>query len=230
MPGAEPRPAMELVRHPAPGGGAARTLLVMLPGVGFAAADFAAHGFVAAAQAAASLDIVAARPDLDLYLDQTIAAEIERTIVAPARAAGAARIWFLGISLGGMGALLHARAYPGGADGLILLSPFLGTPGLIAEAAAAGGLAAWQPGAIAANDGERQALAWLKHLVAAPLPRPELYLGYGRTDRFSRGHALLAEVLSPERVVLGEGGHDWETWGLLWRRILALRPFAPGGG
>jgi pimeloyl-ACP methyl ester carboxylesterase len=229
MPGAEARPAMELMRHPAPGTGAAGTLLVMLPGVGFEAADFAAHGLVAAAQETASLDIVAARPDLDLYLDQTIAAEIERTIVAPARSEGVARIWFLGISLGGMGALLHARAYPGGADGLILLSPFLGTPGLIAEAAAAGGLAAWQPGAVAANDGERQALAWLKHHVAAPSPRPEIYLGYGRTDRFARGHALLAERLPPARIVLGEGGHDWETWALLWRRILALRPFAEGG-
>jgi pimeloyl-ACP methyl ester carboxylesterase len=129
--------------------------------------------------------------------------------------------------LGGIGALLHARAYPGGVAGIVLLSPFLGTPGLIAEVAEAGGLGAWQPGEVAANDVERQVLAWLATLRRPPL---QLYLGYGRDDRFARGQALLAEHLPSDRVVLADGGHDWPTWRGLWRRILALNPFATGLG
>ena len=220
---------MELIRHPVPSGAPAEALLVMLPGVGIKAEDFAEHGFVRAAQESEAVEIVAARPDLDLYLDGTIAAELERAIIAPARAAGLARIWFLGISLGGMGALLHARACPSGAEGILLLSPFLGTPGLVAEVVGAGGLGAWQPGNVAANDHERQMLAWLKAHVAAPPRPPSLYLGYGRDDRFARGHAMLGDRLPAARVVLSEGGHDWETWLALWQRLLALRPFAAGG-
>jgi pimeloyl-ACP methyl ester carboxylesterase len=218
--------AMELIRHHPPCRPGERPLLVMLPGVGMAAADFAQQGFVRAVEEAGdAADVVATRPELDLYLDGGIAEALERSVVAPARAAGYRRLWLLGISLGGMGALLHARAYSA-AEGVILLSPFLGTPGLVAEVTAAGGLGAWRPGEVAANDSERQLLAWLKGHLASRAPRPALYLGYGLSDRFARGHAMLGERLPTERVVRGEGGHDWPTWCALWREILALRPFA----
>ena len=215
--------AMELLRYEAPGRNADRVLMVMLPGVGIEAADFAAQGFVGAAEElAAPLDIVAARPELDLYLDGTVAEEIHRAILAPL--APRRRVWFLGISLGGMGALLHARAYPESVEGIILLSPFLGSPGIIAEVDGAGGLGVWQPGDVAANDSERQLLAWLTAYLAAPPLRPLLYLGYGKRDRFVRGHALLGDRLPAGRVAVSEGGHDWPTWIELWRGILALDP------
>lgn len=218
---------MELIRHHAARRSGERPLLVMLPGVGMEAADFARQGFVRAVEEAGdAADVVATRPELDLYLDGSIAEALERLVVAPAREAGYRRLWFLGISLGGMGALLHARAYPAAVEGVILLSPFLGTPGLVAEVTAASGLAAWRPGEVAANDSERQLLAWLKQHLASRAPRPTLYLGYGLSDRFARGHAMLGDGLPAERVIRSEGGHDWPTWCALWREILALRPFA----
>jgi pimeloyl-ACP methyl ester carboxylesterase len=218
---------MELIRHHAPRRPGERPLLVMLPGVGMEAGDFARQGFVrAVAEAGDAADVVATRPETDLYLDGSIAEALERSVVAPAREAGYRRLWFLGISLGGMGALLHARAHPAAAEGIILLSPFLGTPGLVAEVTAASGLAAWHPGEVAAHDSERQLLAWLKGHLASRAPRPALYLGYGLSDRFARGHAMLADGLPAERVVRSEGGHDWPTWCALWREILAFRPFA----
>src|SRR5579863_7578981 len=120
---------VDLMRHQAPGQDHDRVLLVMLPGVGIDAKDFAEHGFVRDVQESRTpVDAVAVRPELDLYLDGTVAEAIEKAIVAPARNSGRARIWHLGISLGGMGALLHARAYPETVEGVILLAPFLGTP------------------------------------------------------------------------------------------------------
>jgi pimeloyl-ACP methyl ester carboxylesterase len=221
---------VELIRHQALDRDHDGILLVMLPGAGIEAKDFAEHGFVRDVQERGGpVDVVAARPELDLYLDGTIAEAIERRAVAPARSSGRARIWHLGISLGGMGALLHARAYPGSVEGVVLLAPFLGTPGILAEVASAGGLEAWRPGAVAANDSERQLLVWLKDHLAAPPPQPVLYLGYGRGDRFAKGHAMLGERLPPERVVVTEGGHDWPTWRDLWRQILERRPFTRGG-
>lgn len=218
---------MDLLHHPWPGADRDPVLLVMLPGFGIEAGEFAAHGFHRLAQASGDpVDIIAAGPDLDAYLDGGVAAEIEREIVAPERARGRTRIWLLGLSLGGMGALLHARAHPAGVEGIILIAPFLGTPGLIAEVEAAGGLRAWQAGAITAADTERHMLAWLKRHISAPEPRPALYLGYALGDRFARGHAVLGARLPPGRVVREEGGHDWPTWTRVWQRLLDLRPFA----
>lgn len=222
---------LRMVRHKAPRHAPDRILLIMLPGVGIEPEDFAARGFVQAVHARGlPVDIIAARPDLGLYLDETIAADIDRGIVAPARAEGYRRIWFLGVSLGGMGALLYARAHRASVEGIILLAPFLGTPGMIAEVVRAGGLASWQPGEIAANDGERAVLGWLKAYGCALPARPKLYLGYARGDRFVEGHAMLAGHLPAGQVLVSEGGHDWESWGHLWRQLLDRNPFATPAG
>jgi len=221
---------VDTVLHPAQGEESERARLIMLPGAGMVPQDFAERGFVQAIhERKLPLGVVAAGPDLGLYLDNTVALHIHREIIAPLRRDAPARLWLLGISPGGMGALLYAGAYPEEVDGIVLLAPFLGTPGMIEEVAQAGGLAAWQPGAVATNDGERQLLAWLKRYAAVRPPRPKVYLGYGRDDRFSRGHAMLAAHLPEEQVHVGTGGHDWETWIELWREILKRRPFDEAG-
>ena len=222
---------MEAIHYDAPAAEEGeRILLIMLPGAGIEPKDFAAHGFVHAVHGRRlPVDVVAAGPSLDLYLDGTVAERLQRDIVSPALARRPARLWFLGISLGGMGALLYACARAASVEGIILLAPFLGTPGLIAEVARAGGIASWQPGDVAANDSERKLLAWLKAYRAGAPGQPRLYLGYGRDDRFARGHALLAEHLPPRFVEIAEGGHDWPTWTTLWQQILDRNPFADGG-
>ena len=216
-------PAIDCIRHPAPGGGEARILLVMLPGYGMARDDFARHGFIAALHERGwPVEVVTAQPDVDLYLDGSIAERLDADIVRPARRA-ASRLWLLGVSLGAMGALLYAQRHIGGVAGTILLAPFLGTAGLIAEVAAAGGLARWDPGAVRPVDIERQLLAWLK---TKPPGTPELHVGYGRGDRFAGAAALLADALPAGRAVVTDGGHDWPTWSRLWRETLDRNPFA----
>jgi pimeloyl-ACP methyl ester carboxylesterase len=220
------RPLTPLL-YPSPNPAAERILLVMLPGAGSAAEDFAAHGMVAAAQAGAmAVDAVALRPDIDLYLDGTIAPALHEAVLTPYLAKGARRIWLLGISLGGMGALLYARAYPGIVEGLVLVAPFLGTHGTMAEVAAAGSVSAWSAAASGATEPERQMLSWLQvHLGAAGARPPRLFLGHGRTDRFAIGHRLLAAELPPGQVALVDGGHDWPAWTAAWGEIMRRRPF-----
>jgi pimeloyl-ACP methyl ester carboxylesterase len=198
----------------------------MLPGVGIDAGDFAEHGFVSAAhERGLAADIVAVRPDLDHYLDNSVAAVLHAGVIEPALARGYTRVWLLGISLGGMGALLYASAYAPRVEGLVLLAPFLGTQGTVAEIGEAGGLGSWSSKGSAATAGECQILVWLQDFLVRSPERPALYLGYGRSDRFSRGHRLLAERMSTERVVIAEGGHDWPTWATIWQRVLESRPF-----
>ena len=219
------------LHYRAPSADPDRVLLIMLPGAGIAAAAFAAHGMVAAAQTRAlAVDVVAVRPDLGLYLEGEIAPALHRCVVEPALAQGYTRLWLLGVSLGGMGALLYASAYTAEVEGLVLLAPFLGTRGTVAEIAKAGGLASWSPAGSAATAAEQRMLVWLQAFLARRPAAPALYLGYGQQDRFAPGHRLLAERLPRDRVVTAEGGHDWDCWLTLWRRIIAAAPFTTAAG
>lgn len=216
------------VYHSAPSGEPGRVLLVMLPGMGMEADEFAAHGFVSAVHdRRLPIDIIAARPELDLYLEGKIAKALHDAVIAPGMARGYRRLWLLGISVGGMGALLYTAARLASVDGLVLLAPFLGTPGTLAEVSAAGGITAWSPQNSRATVIERKMLLWTQDFLTNLPDRPALYLGYGRRDRFALGHGLLAQHLPPQRVVVGEGGRDWETWTSLWPQILEQHPFAP---
>ena len=218
------------LRHNAPSGGGDRVLLVMLPGVGTDAREFADRGMVAAVhERGLPIDVIAARPDLDLYLDGDIDGVLHSSLIVPALAQGYKRLWFLGISLGGMGALLYTSAHARHVEGLVLLAPFLGTQGTVAELAGAGGLAS-QSVLESATASEQRMLDWLRDFLVHRPACPTLYLGYGRGDRFARGHRLLAERLPKERVVTADGGHDWDTWLLLWQRVLDAAPFTTKGG
>ena len=216
--------------YPAPGPASDRLLLVMLPGVGFEADEFEARGFVAAVHRRGwPVDIIAGRPELDLYLEGNIASALHDHIVSPAMSRGYARLWFLGISLGGMGALLYAAAQLAPVEGMVLLA-LLGTPGTIADISSAGGISAWDPQHSRATVGKRRMLRWLQDVLAQPPAPPVLYLGYGRGDRFAAGHRLLAAVLPQERVAAIDGDHNWESWSDLWRQILERNPFRLGTG
>lgn len=217
------------LRHNAPDGNGDRVLLVMLPGVGIEASEFADRGMVAAVhERGLPVDVIAARPVLDLYLDGTIDDVLHRRVIAPALAQGYKRLWLLGISLGGMGALLYASAHTAHVEGVVLLAPFLGTQGTVAELAGAGGLAS-RSVLQSATAPEQRMLDWLRDFFARRPASPALYLGYGRRDRFAQGHRLLAEQLPTERIVTTDGGHDWDTWLALWQRALDVIPFATKG-
>jgi hypothetical protein len=57
-----------------------------------------------------------------------------------------------------------------------------------------------------------------------PKNLPQLYLGFGLSDRFVTNHRLLAEALPAGRVFTTEGGHDWPQWRQLWRNMLDVLP------
>lgn len=219
-------PRIPMVFHPALVPSTEPVLLVLLPGFDMNAEDFARHGFLDMARRhAPEADIIVAKPDLDLYLEGTVGADIASLL----RSAGRSRrrVWLAAISLGCFGAL-SAVEHSVAIEGIILLAPFLGTAGLIAELGRAGGLALWDPGEVAEDDHERQLLARLRSGVCRPEDWPVLYLGYGRSDRFAAASRLLAAILPPSRIFEIEGAHDWPSWERLWERILAAHPFARG--
>lgn len=221
---------MEAIHDLAPGRSADRVLLVMLPGVKDRPQDLVEQGFVRALRdRALPVDAVVVDAHMDHYLERDVVERLASDIIAPARARGYARIWLTGISLGGMGALAYVREFPAHVDGVILLAPFLGTRGLIAEVARAGGLQHWQPGTIAPEDDERRLVAWLKECRVGHPNLPRIYLGYGTDDRYAPASKMLAQRLPARQVVTVQGGHDWPTWSKLWERLLDSGVLSSGG-
>ena len=188
----------------------APTLLVMLPGADMHAEEFQANGFL---DGEGPVDRIAVETGMECYLDEVSVALLHDQVIAPAHVRGTVNIWLVGISLGGMGALLYAQTHPDRIAGTILLAPFIGSRGLIAEVERAGGLRHWQPANL--STAERRLLAWL----GAGQGLPDMHLGYGTDDRFAAAHRLLADLLPAERVVTAPGGHDWPTWCRLWQTL-----------
>ena len=213
--------SMDAIYDLAPQPGTDRIMLVMLPGAKARPRDLVQYGFVRALrERSLPIDVVAVDAHLGYYLERSLSAHLTHDIVAPTGTKNYQRIWLMGVSLGGMGALIYAREHPADIEGVILLAPFLAARGTIAEVARAGGLTHWQPGAINPDDDERQVLAWIKaHRPAAPV-LPKIYLGYGTDDRFAAASELLAERLPAAQVVTMPGGHDWATWIYLWQHML----------
>ena len=194
--------------------------MVWLPGAYQTAQDFLAAGFAEAVRRRqAVLDLVFVDMEFASLGDRAALKLLRADIVQPARAAGVA-IWLGGISLGGLIALDYAASFPGEIDGLCLLAPYLGNRILITEIARAPGLKAWQPGELAETCEERRIWRYIKSRGTDSRP---LYLGFGRQDRFSAAHELLAATLPADSVDVIDGGHEWPTWVRLWENFLDSR-------
>jgi pimeloyl-ACP methyl ester carboxylesterase len=194
----------------------APTQIIWLPGAYHSAQDFLDEGFArAAAQRRVPLDLLFVDLEMQHLDDRDAFQRLRSEIVLPARDSGAA-VWLAGISLGGLVALDYASSHSGELDGICLLAPYLGNRVLINEIAATSGLAGWEPGELAESDAERRIWRYIKTRVDS---RP-LFLGYGRDDRFSAAHDMLAAALPADWVEVVAGGHKWGTWLNLWENFL----------
>jgi alpha-beta hydrolase superfamily lysophospholipase len=210
---------MRALFEPARPGEVAATRIALLPAAYTAPEDFVREGFVERLRARGlGIDLVLASLEFGHVTDRSVLDAVERELVAPARAAGAA-LWLGGISLGGYVALACAERLRGELAGLCLFAPYLGSYIVTSEVERAG-LSGWQPGTLGEEDDERRIWRFIQSLRAGSLP---VHLGLGRDDRFGERHRLLAEALRPEDVDVVPGGHDWPTWRQLWENFLDAR-------
>ena len=205
-----------------------RVLLLMLPGAKNTPQQLVENGFIRALRDRnLPVDVLALDTHVDLYLDRKDIERVLHQALDEIRAQGYQRIWVLGISLGGSGAMICATQRSAEIEGVFLLAPFLGTRGLIAEVEAAGGLHHWRSGEIEARDHERALLAEVQRCLWGGAGFPGIYLGYGGDDRYRGASLLLAEHLPAHQVSQLQGGHDWETWIRLWGGLLDSVTFEP---
>ncbi len=208
-----------------------RCLLVLMPGMLNLPDAYFQHGFVAdALRASRRCDVLALDAHNGYYASGTLRRRFGEDVLVVAEQRGYEDIWLVGSSMGGMGALLLAQAYPDRVDGLFLLAPYFGGGGLLRSIAEAGGLAAWRPPARAERTEAAALWVWLQGYATHPERMPPLYLGVGDDDGMRFGVDLLAAHLPPSRIGRAPGAHAWATWRVLWRRLLVRPPWDPRGG
>lgn len=204
----------------------ARALVVMLPGVGDRVGTYDKHGFVQTMRdSGMDVDMLEVDAHLGYYRSQTLLDRMEQDVLAPNRD-HYQEIWLVGISMGGLGALLTTWTYPDQIDGLILMAPYLGRRRILSEIEHAGGLAAWEPPA-KVNEARWDIEIWrmLQRISERQgTGDTELYLMYGEDDFGIRAHRLLAAELPASRVKTAPGGHAWPTWTTLWNALMAESP------
>ncbi len=201
--------------------GESRCLIVLLPGLGDAPEDYRANGFDAQLrEAGVRAHVKAVDAHFGYYRDRVFVDRFAEDVLAPARARYD-KVWLVGISLGGMGALSAAAASPERVDGLVLIAPFLGSGDVLDEIEEAGGLRRWSASAPPVEgrfwEGEpddffRAAWTFAAKPERGDGSKVEMHLGYGRDDRFASTHALLASALPERSVRVAAGGHRWPVW------------------
>ncbi len=196
----------------------------MVPGMGMGEADFHAKGLIAAVeQHRWPVAIATADPGIDAYLDGSVDARLLDQIAEAQRETGASRVWLAGISLGCQAILRCVRARPNLVEGLMLLTPYLASTGLIAEIGRADGLRRWAALNAGRDEPDRALLTWL---ATTPVPElPRIWVGQARGDRFAATAEMLAALLPANRVISVAGEHDWTSWTTLWRLMLDQDPF-----
>ncbi len=204
----------------------ARALVIMLPGAGDRVGVYDEKGFVGALRdTGMDVDMLEVDAHFGYYKSRTLLERMDQDVLGPNRGKYD-EIWIVGISMGGIGALLTAWTYPEDIDGLVLIAPYLGRRKILSEVSDAGGLAKWEP---SAEKGEWDHEIWrmLKQISqAGDEAKPEVWLMYGVDDFGVRAHELLAAGLPTDRVETTTGGHAWDTWTRLWATLLGERPFA----
>jgi pimeloyl-ACP methyl ester carboxylesterase len=223
---ATPLPRIDF-RHPADG--SRRTLVVLLPGRYDRPERFAAEGFVEElARLGYPVDVTAVDAHIGYYYRSKVVPRLDEDIVAPARRAGYAKIWLVGVSMGAMGSIWYDADLPGKVDGMILLAPYLGDRAVVDEVERAGGVRAWQRHPSDAGDFQHDLWQRVKGYEDPDRVTGRLFLGYGEADGFARPDGLMARLMPSGQVLTAAGGHDWTTWKGLLKRFLAL-PAVRGG-
>lgn len=207
------------VMRPLAASGRTETLVVFLPGRGDTMTTYERAGIVTTMrEAGVKADAILVDAHLGYYFNRTMVERLRADVLLPARQQGYRRIVVVGVSIGGLGALLLERDHPGSADALVLLSPYLGEKQAFFERIdAAGGPQAWAA-ARGPTTGAIEEELWT-FLGTKSSALPPTWLSSGRGDRYARGHRLFAPLLPATRVATIDGAHDWKTWRTLWHDL-----------
>jgi pimeloyl-ACP methyl ester carboxylesterase len=215
-----PRSVPEPVKTLTAGNAKGEELIVFLPGRWSRVEEFQQEGFFKIAEKRwPKARLVAADLHLGYYKNRSMARRLHEDVILPAKRSGVKTVRVVGISMGGLGALIYDQEYPRQIDEMILLSPFLGEEKVLQEIQAAGSLKNWQPNAVVEKDFSRKLWLGLRGNWTEKTNQPKVSLGCGNEDRLAESNRLFAkEFLKPSQQKWISGGHDWATWRALFEK------------
>jgi pimeloyl-ACP methyl ester carboxylesterase len=194
-----------------------RELILLLPGRLSPPEEFVQFGIVDLVRKHRPQARIVA-PDLHLgyYMKGLVDTCMHEEIIDPAKQQGLS-VTIIGISMGGLGALIYSLRFPGKVDEMFLLSPFVGDQKLLAEIEKAGGLKNWSS-PVETPRSKSEALQklwmemkrqWLPH-SGPPFP---FTLVVGKSDKLLSSNQFFAHsILKPDQLIEIEGGHEWDCW------------------
>lgn len=194
----------------AAGASGSRPLVVFLPGRWDSPGDFRRHGLLRALeQAGWSAEVWAVDLKVRHFRDGRVAERLQRDVLAAIPPERLSCTLLLGISMGGLAAILADQATRAPWN-LVLLSPYIGE----------------LPQDVLRSDGRSQP-RWEERIFreverwAADRPlTARVWLGFGSGDRLAPQQRWLAARLPADQVVEVPGGHDWPTWRRLFAQLL----------
>jgi pimeloyl-ACP methyl ester carboxylesterase len=202
--------------------GSNRTLVVMLPTMGGDGSFYESRGFIQELRDRGfSSHCKVLNVDPSLYLNRRIVDLLKSEVIDPAKADGYEKIWLLGISLGGHGALLYLSEYPEDIYATVVLAPFVADPLTTRLIQKEGGLKEMKKCPDLAWGYACNMLTLIKKYLGTPGNERRLALGFGTDDAFARQNRMLAELIAPDQIFIVQGGrHDWNTWKKLFDQVL----------
>lgn len=214
------------------GAGSAKTLLVMLPGIRDSDKSFARNDFITILnQNNIDVEVITVNANIAYYKNRGLIDRLEQDVIQVAKQEGYKNIWLLGISLGGLGAMLYTNEQPEDIQGIILLAPYLGDRDIIEEIKSYASLEEWAKFAkqfTRENSTEKSnklvKYLWLPLIERKCYTHKPIYLLYGDEDKHKFAHDVMASCLSADSVITIEGKHNWKTWKMLWDSLLAKYP------
>ncbi|MEO7199901.1 MAG: alpha/beta hydrolase [Dokdonella sp.] len=194
----------------------AQRLVVVLPGRGDSLQGLNDTGVARVIQQHwPDADVILTGLSMPFYRQGQAVERLRTEVIEPARRANHQQVWLVGISLGGMGALLYDRQYPDQIDGLILLSPYLGQKGIHQEIRNSGGLLNWQAGppqVIGADTVDRELWRYLQGWATRPQRTRSVWLAFGADEPFRESAELISPLLPADHVLMLPGRHNWKLW------------------
>ena len=202
--------------------GRATELVVLLPGRHSKPEEFVREGIVRKVQEKRPGARIIV-PDLHLryYMERTASQCLWEEIIRPARRESLP-VTLVGVSLGGLGALITWLEHPCDIRQVLLLAPYLGEDELLAEIRRSGLQTSDPVFPEPRSQEDAMRVLWLRmeqqKRLAASAPRA-IRLACGTKDRHLAANRLFAEsFLSESQYQEVDGGHDWSAWrqGTAW--------------
>ena len=197
-------------------------LLIFLPGRRSGIHAFEAHGTLDILRSSGiPADCVSVDATLPYYTDRVLVDRLETDVFRKPEMADYKNYWFIGNSLGALGAILYAQSHPGKIKGIILLGPYLGEGAVPDEIQSSGGLLKWEPTMDPENDSIQDAWLFLKNCIKDSTGNfPAIVFLAGQDDRYHKIQSLVAEALPADRVFWVPGEHDWDAWNAAFSKFI----------